>query len=84
MIKMSNIILLGPKHCGKTSVGKALATLLSCDFIDLDEEITRQTGKTPRELYKEGVEIFQKAEVDSLRRCVAARENFRRKYEIRK
>lgn len=59
---MKKIILLGPKHCGKTSVARALG-----EYIDLDEEITRLTGKTPRQLYNEGVAIFQKAEADSLR-----------------
>lgn len=73
---MSDIILTGPKHCGKTSAGKALASLCSggqqaaagglCVFIDLDEEITRRAGKMPRELYNKSPAIFQKAESDAL------------------
>jgi len=62
---MKTIILTGPKHSGKTSVGKALASLCSCDFVDLDESITQRTGKNPRQLFIEGQEIFQKAEVEA-------------------
>jgi shikimate kinase len=63
---MKDIFLAGPKHSGKTSVGKALASLCGCGFIDLDESITRRTGKTPRALYREGPAIFQKAEAEAL------------------
>jgi len=62
---MKKIILLGPKHSGKTSAGKALANLCSCGFFDSDELILQKTGKTPRQLYSESVDIFQKAEVDA-------------------
>jgi shikimate kinase len=60
------IFLLGPKHSGKTTVGRKLATLLSCGFIDLDDYITEQGGKTPRALYMEGPEVFREAEVGAL------------------
>jgi shikimate kinase len=63
---MQFIVLLGPKHSGKTSAGKALASLLSCDFIDLDDFIARRRGKSPRALYLEGPEIFRKAEAEAL------------------
>jgi shikimate kinase len=63
---MQFIVLLGPKHSGKTSAGKALASLLSCDFIDLDDYIARRSGKSPRALYLEGPEIFKKAEAEAL------------------
>jgi shikimate kinase len=63
---MKDFFLTGPKHSGKTSVGKALASLCGCAFIDLDESITERTGKTPRELYREGSGIFQKAEAEAL------------------
>jgi shikimate kinase len=63
---MRFIVLLGPKHSGKTSAGKALAALLPCDFVDLDELITQRSGKSPRTLYNEGPEIFRKAEAEAL------------------
>jgi shikimate kinase len=63
---MKFIVLLGPKHSGKTSVGKALAALISCGFADLDDCITQRSGKSPRTLYSEGPEIFRKAETEAL------------------
>ena len=62
---MKDIFLTGPKHSGKTRAGKALASLCSCEFIDLDELITQRTGKSARQLYIEGKEIFQKAETEA-------------------
>jgi len=63
---MRLIVLVGPKHSGKTSAGKELAALLSCDFVDLDEYITQKAGKSPRALYIEGPEVFKKAEAGAL------------------
>ena len=63
---MKNIFLLGPKHCGKTSVGTILARLCSCPFIDIDQLITEQSGKSPRSLFTEGPAIFRKAETAAL------------------
>jgi len=63
---MRYIVLLGPKHSGKTSAGKALSALLSCGFIDLDDSIAQSSGKSPRALYIEGPEIFRKAEAEAL------------------
>ncbi|MDR2964426.1 MAG: shikimate kinase [Treponema sp.] len=63
---MDKIILTGPKHCGKSTAGELLASIISGSFIDLDTEITQKTGKTPRELYKENPAVFQKAEAEAL------------------
>jgi len=63
---MRFIVLMGPKHSGKTSAGKALASLLSCGFVDLDEFIAQKSGKSPRALYNEGPEIFRKVETGAL------------------
>jgi shikimate kinase len=59
---MKTVILTGPKHSGKTSAGRALASLCSCEFIDIDDLILQGTGKSPRQLYSEGPAVFQKAE----------------------
>jgi shikimate kinase len=61
-----NIVLLGSKHCGKTSAGAELAEVLQREFIDLDNLIEKQTGKTPRALYKEGAAVFKNAEINAL------------------
>jgi len=63
---MKSIFLTGPKHSGKTSAGKALALLCSCDFIDLDKLILQRTGKSPRQLFSESPAIFQKAEAEAM------------------
>jgi shikimate kinase len=56
------VTLVGPKHTGKSSAGKALAKLIGARFIDLDELIEKQAGRPPRKLYEEGPEVFRDAE----------------------
>jgi len=63
---MVNIFLMGPKHSGKTSVGKTLASLYSCEFADIDELIFKETGKTPRQLFVTDPAVFQKAEAEAM------------------
>jgi len=69
---MEDIILTGPKHSGKTSAGKELASLCSCSFIDIDEQIMQMTGKSPRQLFNEGAVVFQKAETEAIEAVVSA------------
>ena len=70
-IFMSSIILLGIKHCGKSTQGKLLAKHFSCPFFDTDDEITALTGKSPREIYTEqGKEAFLAAEKEACERLV--------------
>ena len=63
---MKTVILTGPKHSGKTSAGRVLASLCSCEFIDIDDLILQRTGKSPRQLYSEGQTVFQKAEAEAM------------------
>ena len=68
---MSSIILLGIKHCGKSTQGKLLAKHFSCPFFDTDDEVTSLTGKTPRQIYTEqGKEAFLKAEQNACEKLV--------------
>jgi len=62
---MNDIILTGPKHSGKTRAGKILASLRQCEFVDLDELISKRTGKSPRQLFCEGSDVFKKAEAEA-------------------
>ncbi|MDR0450070.1 MAG: shikimate kinase [Treponema sp.] len=70
---METILLVGPKHSGKTSAGRALARIWAEEnnqalpFTDLDELVEARTGKSPRALYGEGPDIFRKAEAEALR-----------------
>ena len=61
-MKNKIILLIGPKHCGKSCTGRALAEITGRIFYDLDEVIEANTGKPARALYREGVEIFRRAE----------------------
>jgi len=65
-MKNQIIIITGPKHSGKTLCAGALAKISGGVAADLDELVTKKAGKTPRELFKEGPEIFRKAEASVL------------------
>lgn len=45
------VVLLGFMGAGKTTVGRALATLLQCDFYDLDDVIERREYKSVAEIF---------------------------------
>lgn len=58
-----SIILMGIKHCGKSTQGRIISKKLSVQFFDTDDVIFEMTGKTPRQIYTElGNEGFQEAE----------------------
>lgn len=58
-----SIILMGIKHCGKSTQGRIISKKLSVPFFDTDDVIFEMTGKTPRQIYTElGNEGFHKAE----------------------
>ena len=60
------LILMGIKHCGKTTQGKLLSAHFGCDFFDTDDLVEAMTGKTPREIYStEGKEAFMRAETEA-------------------
>ena len=66
-----SIVLMGCKHCGKTTQGKLLAQKLGVDFIDTDDEIGRIRGVDFRTLYKtKGVTEFTLAEEEACRKIV--------------
>ena len=65
--KKQNIIaLVGPKHCGKTTLARELAQRLSQDWYDTDDMITQLTGLSPRELFQRSIEEFRAAEYKAL------------------
>ena len=58
-----SIILMGIKHCGKSTQGRIISKKLSVTFFDTDDVVFEMTGKTPRQIYTElGNEGFQEAE----------------------
>jgi len=65
------ILLTGFMGAGKTTVARALARLLSDDFVSLDELVTRLEGRTPQALIDgEGEARFRDAETRALRRAL--------------
>lgn len=48
----SAVILVGLPGSGKTTVGRAVAELLSWPFVDFDEEIERREGSTIAEIFR--------------------------------
>ena len=64
----NSIVLMGCKHCGKSTQGKLLAEKLGVSFFDTDEEISRIRGVNFRVLYKtKGVAEFTLAEEEACR-----------------
>ncbi len=47
----NHIFLIGPRGCGKTSVGRQLAAKLQWDWIDLDQQIQEATGKSIADIF---------------------------------
>ena len=59
----SNIYLIGPMGAGKTTVGRKLAGLLGCDFIDTDHALEEKTGVSVSHIFEvEGEQGFRARE----------------------
>ena len=69
-----NVYLVGMPGSGKSSVGRALAPLLSLPFVDLDEEVEQQSGRSVAEVFERGGEgTFRLAESRALAAVAAGR-----------
>jgi len=66
----SPIFLIGFMGAGKTTVGRELARLLDYAFLDLDELIARQVGKSVQEIFAGlGEAEFRRLEREAVRSC---------------
>lgn len=62
-----NIVLVGFRCTGKTTVGKCLADRLRREFVDSDQFIERKSGMTIRELFvSKGESSFRQIESEAL------------------
>ncbi len=62
-----NIVLIGFRGTGKSTVGNLLAKRLERDFVDSDKYIESSTGKTIKCIFEEdGEEGFRKIEADTI------------------
>jgi shikimate kinase len=70
-----NIVLIGYRGSGKSSIGKRLAAKLGMDFVDTDPLIVERAGRTIRDIFQaEGEAGFRRREADVIAE-VAARQN---------
>ncbi|MCP4295483.1 MAG: shikimate kinase [Proteobacteria bacterium] len=53
-----NIILIGFMGCGKTSIGRRLASRLGYCFLDMDHQIVREQKKKVTDIFSEKGEAF--------------------------
>lgn len=68
---MPLIFLVGPRACGKTTVGRALARQLGLPFVDTDQYLQHQAGRTVAQIVAgEGWAGFRHRESDTLRAVV--------------
>lgn len=70
---MSNIVLIGYRGCGKTTLGKKIAHKTWKDFIDTDERVRdRFDGATIAEIWEtQGEPAFREAEAQVTREVMA-------------
>lgn len=60
---MSNIVITGFMGTGKSEVGRALANRLNRPFVDMDEEIEQEDGRSIAEIFdQDGEEAFRQLE----------------------
>ena len=65
--KIKNIVLIGMPGCGKTSVSKALSSIIDREVLDTDVLIEKKCGKTPAEIItSKGEDAFRKIETEIL------------------
>jgi shikimate kinase len=66
-IKDENIVLIGFMGCGKTSVGKRLASRLHYSFTDTDQMIEKKAGCSINQIFEtKGEAFFREMETDLL------------------
>ena len=69
---MNNIVLVGFMGSGKSTVGRHLANRMGRTFVDLDDEITVEAGRSVAEIFAlEGEGGFREREGRSLERVLA-------------
>lgn len=62
-LQKRNLVLVGMPSCGKTTIGKTLAEMLSKNFLDSDEEIVKRQGVTIPKIFEEkGEKYFRNIE----------------------
>lgn len=69
LTKERNLVLIGGRACGKTSVGHALARALERPFVDLDDVLVAEAGRSIAEIVaEEGWPGFRRREKELVAR----------------
>lgn len=63
---MGHLWLIGMMGTGKTTVGVIAAELTTRPFHDVDNAVMETTGKTIRELFEEGEDVFRRLESEAI------------------
>jgi len=67
-----NLVLVGMRGSGKTTVGRLVAGRLGWSFLDTDVLIQERRGETIREIFAQGGEgLFRKLEAETVRECAS-------------
>jgi len=68
-----HVILVGLPGAGKTTVGRRAAELLATDFIDIDETVESETGRSVAAIFANSGEAeFRRLERSAMQRALAA------------
>lgn len=67
-ITSKNVVLIGMPGCGKTTIGKILSEKLGFKFVDVDQFVEENSGKSITELFNEGEEFFRRLEREAVQK----------------
>ncbi len=71
---MDNIYITGFMGAGKSTIGRTLSRILKRRFVDMDEEISRNSGMSVREYFEEfGEHNFREAETKLLQKIASGK-----------
>lgn len=63
------IFLCGFMGCGKSTVGRKLASMLNCDFVDMDNYIEEIEGRSISEIFaSDGEKYFRDLETETIKK----------------
>lgn len=68
---MANIVLIGMPGAGKTTIGRKLSKALGRPVLDADDKVVEQTGRTIKDLFQEGEDVFREAETEAVKTLAA-------------
>lgn len=62
-----HVVLVGLMGTGKSTVGRRIAHTLGWEFLDTDDEVTRVSGRSVRQIFEtDGEEVFRQLEHNAL------------------